>query len=198
MEDRMIGEGVRHAAEQPLRADAKRNHDLLIDVAATVFAELGVDAPIKEIASRAGVGVGTFYRRFPKRSDLIVAVFRREVETCASSAEVFAGQHAPFDALRHWIERYVDLIVTKRGLAAALHSGEPAYEGLPEYFEARLTPPLEELLKAAGEELETRVSANELLRAVALLCAPAASGDYAQTRRMVTLLVNGLRVASDS
>ena len=79
----MIGEGVPDAAEQPLRADAKRNHDLLIDVAATVFAELGVDAPIKEIASRAGVGVGTFYRRFPKRSDLIVAVFRREVEACA-------------------------------------------------------------------------------------------------------------------
>jgi hypothetical protein len=86
------------------------------------------------------------------------------------------------------------LIVTKRGLAVALHSDEPAYESLPGYFEERLVPPLKSLIAAAGDEIRADVSATELLKAVALLCSPATSGDFAQTRRMVALLINGLRV----
>jgi AcrR family transcriptional regulator len=181
-----------------LRADARRNHDALVAAAAAVFAASGVDAPIKAIADRAGVGVGTFYRRFPKRSDLIVAVFRREVDACADAASTVAARYAPFDALSRWIQRYLDLIMTKRGLAAALHSGEAAYESLAEYFESRLVPSLQALLDAAGSEIRVDVAAAELLRAVGLLCPPAASGDLARTRRMVALLINGLRVPAFS
>ena len=65
---------------------------------------------------------------FPKRSELIVAVFRREVDGCADAAQVLSAEYEPFEALSRWIERYLDLIMTQRGLAAALHSGEPAYE----------------------------------------------------------------------
>jgi len=185
----------RRGSDQPIRADAQRNYDALVEAAVAVFAASGVDAPIKEIADRAGVGVGTVYRRFPTRSDLIVAVFHREVDDCAEAAGRLAADHDPFEALSHWIERYLNLIVTKRGLATALHSGEPAYESLPAYFENRLLPPLQGLLEAAGSEIRADVAAAELLRAVALLCAPAASGDFAQTRRMVALLLNGLRVS---
>jgi len=181
-------------SDQPLRADARRNYDALVEAAAAVFAASGVDAPIKEVADRAGVGVGTVYRRFPKRSDLIVAVFRREVGGCVDAAERLAATHEPFDALSRWIERYIELIVTKRGLATALHSDEPAYESLPAYFENTLLPPLRGLLEAASSEICADISAAELLRAVALLCAPATSGDFAQTRRMVAVLLNGLRV----
>lgn len=149
---------------------------------------------MKQIADRAGVGVGTLYRRFPERSDLIVAVFYREVDGCADAAQILLAEHEPFEALSRWIDRYLGLIVTKRGLAKALHSREPAYEALPGYFEEHLVPPLKGLLTAAGDEIRADISAAELLRAVALLCSPATSGDFAQTRRMVALLINGLRV----
>ncbi len=188
--------GIASGSGQPLRADARHNYDVLVEAAAGIFASIGVDAPMKDIADRAGVGVGTLYRRFPKRSDLIVAVFRREVDGCADAAPILAAKHAPFEALSRWIRRYSKLIVTKRGLAAALHSDEPAYESLALYFEARLVPSLQVLLAAAATEIQAEVSATELLRAVALLCSPAALGDPAQTQRMVALLVNGLRVGS--
>jgi AcrR family transcriptional regulator len=190
--------GAQNGSDQALRADAQRNYDSLVEAAAAVFATSGVDAPIKEIADRAGVGIGTVYRRFPKRSDLIVAVFRREVDGCAHAAKILAAEYAPFEALSRWIQRYLDLILTKRGLAAALHSGEPAYQSLPGYFEQRLVLSLASLLQAAEGEIHVDVSAAELLRAVPLLCSPATSGDFAQTRRMVALLINGLRVPACS
>lgn len=183
-------------AESPapsLRADAQRNYDDLLDAAALLFAEAGVDVPIKEIAARAGVGVGTVYRRFPARADLIVAVFRHEVDVCAAAADTLPGKYAPFEALTQWMAHYQDLILTKRGLAKALHAGDSAYAGLADYFEATLVPPLQRLLHAAAGGIRVEVAAAELLRAVALLCAPATQGDTGQTRRMVALLLNGLR-----
>lgn len=188
-----MSEGI-GAKIAPLRADARRNHDALVAAAASVFAAHGVDAPIKAIADQAGVGVGTVYRRFPKRSDLIGAVFRYEVDSCANAAETLAQEHAPFEALTRWIDRLLDLIITKRGLAAALQSDAPAYAALRADFEARLVPALRRLMDAAGGEVRADISAAELWRAVALLCAPASSGEFAETRRMVALLVNGLRV----
>ena len=128
---------------QTLRADARRNRDALVEAAAKVFAVAGVDAPIKDIADEAGVGVGTFYRRFPKRSDLIFAVLRYEVESCAGAAEILAAQYAPFEALTRWIDRFLDLVIAKRGLAAALQSDAPAYAALRGDFEARLVPSLQ-------------------------------------------------------
>ena len=187
------GEGEPSRPDRPLRADAQRNHDALLGAAMAVFAKAGVDAPIKQIADAAGVGVGTFYRRFPRRSDLIVAVFRREVDGCADAARVLAAGTRPFDALAEWVQRYVDLIAAKRGLAAALRSGEPAYQDLPGYFARRLEPALAGLLEAAAGEIAADISAAELLRAVPLLCAPDHHGDFTRSRRMIALLVNGLR-----
>jgi AcrR family transcriptional regulator len=198
MRNRSTDNGAENGLDQALRADAQRNHDALVKAAVAVFAASGVDAPMKAIADRAGVGVGTVYRRFPKRSDLIVAVFRREVDDCADAAQILAAKYEPFEALSRWIQRYLNLILTKRGLAAALHSGESAYESLPGYFEKRLVPSLQGLLHGAGSEIRAQISAAELLRAVALLCTPATLGDFAQTQRMVALLINGLRVSSSS
>jgi AcrR family transcriptional regulator len=82
-----------------LRADAQRNTDALLEAALAVFATSGVDAPVREIAVKAGVGVGTVYRHFPQRSDLIVAVFRHQVDGCADAAAVLAAEHAPGEAL---------------------------------------------------------------------------------------------------
>lgn len=183
------------AASRLVRADAQRNLDSLLEAALAVFEESGVDAPVREIAAKAGVGVATLYRHFPERSDLIKALVRQEVDACAEAASVIAAENDPGEALASWMQRLVDLIKTKRGLAAALHSGNPAYQSLPDYFLEHLTPPLKNLLDAAKSAgaIRSTVDAGELLFAAARLATPASQGDVAQARRMVALLVDGLR-----
>jgi AcrR family transcriptional regulator len=185
----------RGRTDRRLRADAQRNIEALLRSAMTVFATSGVDAPVREIAEKAGVGIGTVYRHFPQRSDLIVGVFRHEVNACADAAAVLATEHEPGEALARWMQRYVDFISAKRGLATALHSGNPAYETLPAYFRKRLQPALQTLLDAAAATGEVRagVEPHDLMRAVASLCAPAHAGDPTHAHRMVALLVDGLR-----
>lgn len=187
--------GTAQRSARPLRADAQRNLDQLVQTARDVFASSGVDVPMREIAEKAGVGVGTIYRHFPQRADLIAAVFRHEVDACADAASLLLSKYTPGDALDRWMQRYVDFIVAKRGLAAALHAGGPAFETLPAYFDSRLEPALQSLLDAAVAVGELRADArpHDLLRAVAGLCMPSSDGDPAPARRLVALLVDGLR-----
>ena len=191
------GKGLerRGRTDRPVRADAQRNTDALLQAAMAVFAVSGVDAPVREVAVRAGVGVGTVYRHFPQRSDLIAAVFRHEVDACADAAPVLAAEHGPGEALARWMRRYMDFIAAKRGLATALHSGNPAFETLPAYFQKRLLPALRTLLEAAAAAGEVRadVEPADLLRAVASLCMSAHDDGPGPARRMVALLVDGLR-----
>ena len=177
------------------RADGLRKMDALLQAAMGVFARSGVDAPVREIAEAAGVGLGTVYRHFPQRSDLIVAVFRNQMDACADAASVIASKYEPGEALARWMQRYVDFIGTKRGLAAALHSGDPAYRALPGYFDQRLRPALESLLDAAVAAGAVRpgMQANDLLWAVATLSSGAHGEEPAYARKMVELLVDGLR-----
>ncbi len=194
-EDQSDGSGSQGSVDRRVRADAQRNIDALLQAAMAVFATSGVDAPVRDIAEKAGVGIGTFYRHFPQRSDLIVAVFRHEVDACADAASVLASEYEPGEALARWMQRYVDFIAAKRGLAAALHSGNPAFDTLPAYFQKRLRPALQALLAAAAEagEVGAGVEPDDLLRAVASLCTPAHDVGPEHARRMVALLVDGLR-----
>ena len=178
--------------DRRVRADAQRNIDALLQAALAVFATSGVDAPVREIAEQAGVGIGTMYRHFPQRADLVAAVFRHEVDACADAAPILAAEHAPGEALARWLERFAAFIATKRGLASALHSGNPVFDTLPGYFTKRLLPALQSLLDAAiaAGEVRADVDADDLLNAVAGLCSHA---DPARSRRMVALLIDGLR-----
>lgn len=178
-----------------MRADALRNIETLVRTAKDVFSEMGVEAPMREIAERAGVGVGTIYRHFPQRSDLIAAVFRSEVDACANAAKTLAGEYSAGEALERWMQRYVDFIVAKRGLAAALHSGDAAYEALPAYFDSQFEPALQMLLDAAVSAGEIRPDARpyDLLRAVASLCMPSSDGNPSAARHLVALIIDGLR-----
>jgi AcrR family transcriptional regulator len=182
-------------APRRLRADAQRNVGSLLEAAKAVFATAGVDAPAKEIADLAGVGVGTLYRHFPQRSDLVRAVFQREVDACADAAPALAAANEPGAALEKWLRRYTEFVATKRGLAAALHSGDPAFDALPGYFMRRLAPALASLLEAAvaSSEIRAGMSARDLLHAVANLCMPVADEGPAYSQRMVALLIDGLR-----
>jgi AcrR family transcriptional regulator len=177
------------------RADAQRNVEAIVEAARTVFDTSGVDAPAKEITDLAGVGVGTLYRHFPQRSDLVKAVVRTGIDAVADAGAELRAAHPPARALVLWIDRFVDLLGTKRGLAAALHSGDPAFAGLPGYFMARLGPALTALLDAAAADGEIRadVDAEDLLYAIALLCRPVPGREPGYGRRMVGVLVDGLR-----
>lgn len=178
-----------------LRTDAQRSLDALLQAAKEVFATSGVDAPVREIAARAGLGIGTVYRHFPHRSDLIAAVFRREIDACADAASELAAANEPFEALALWMRRFAAFFATKRGLAGALHSGEAAFQALPAHFDQRLRPALQALLTAAAEAGQVRsdVPADELLAAVARLCSASGSDKAEQAERMVALLIDGLR-----
>jgi len=183
-----------------VRADAQRNIDAVREAAAAVFADSGVDAPVREIAARAGVGVGTIYRHFPQRSDLVVAVFRHEVDACADAAPALAAEHEPGEALARWLRRYTRFIATKRGLAAALHSGDPAFDALPGYFDQHLRPALVSLLDSAvaAGEVRADIDPNDLLHAVANLCLLADADQSGHAHRMVDLLIDGLRYRADN
>jgi AcrR family transcriptional regulator len=177
------------------RADAQRNTEALLKAALAVFAKSGVDAPVREIAQKAGVGVGTVYRHFPQRSDLIVAVFRQEVDACADAAAVLAAKYPPTEALSRWMLRFTEFVAAKRGLAAALHSGDPAYEPLPAYYDGRLRPALAMLLDraVAAGEIRAGVAPGDLLSAAVSLCRPAYDVAPDHTQRMLGLLIDGLR-----
>jgi AcrR family transcriptional regulator len=100
---------------RPMRADAKRNRDLLVAAAREAFTERGSDASLEDIARRAGVGVGTLYRHFPNRQSLIEAVYVEEVQAlCRSAGETTDA--SSWDALVQWFNRFVDYVATKRAL----------------------------------------------------------------------------------
>src|SRR5271154_6130036 len=122
------GLGVPERTPRRLRADAQRNIGSLLAAAKAVFGTAGVDAPAKEIADLAGVGVGTLYRHFPQRSDLVKAVLQHEIDACADAAPALAAVREPAVALDMWLHRYTEFLAAKRGFAAALHSGDPAFD----------------------------------------------------------------------
>ena len=191
--------GASERARRRQRADARRNSASLVEAAKAVFAASGVDAPAKEIADLAGVGVGTLYRHFPQRSDLVKAVLEHEIDACAAAAPALAAVHEPGAALEKWLRRYTEFLATKRGFAAALHSGDPAFDALPGYFFERVAPALASLLEAATAtgEIRADISAGDLLRAIALLCLPVPGEGLAYSQRMVAVLIDGLRYGQD-
>ena len=113
------------------RVDAQRNIDALLAAAKTEFAEQGVDVNVRAIADRAGVGTATLYRHFPLRSDLISAVMRSEIDAVVAEGRALPASYGPDEALERFVLRYTKFVATKRGLAAALHSGDPAFAALP-------------------------------------------------------------------
>ncbi|MFJ2217080.1 TetR/AcrR family transcriptional regulator [Streptomyces sp. NPDC101062] len=183
-------------AAPPQRADARRNKETLLDAAAAVFVTSGVEAPVRDIAAEAGVGLGTIYRHFPTRADLIIAVYRHQVDACAEAGPALLETSAtPHAALGRWINLFVDFLVTKHGLAAVLQSDNTGFETLHAYFLDRLVPVCTHLLDAAAAAGEVRsdVTAIELMRGVGNLCIGADSDPRYDARRLVELLIAGLR-----
>jgi AcrR family transcriptional regulator len=183
---------------RPLRADARRNHQRLLDAARTAFAEHGADASLDDIARRAGVGAGTLYRHFPTRQALLEAVYRDEVEAVCAKAYELLDAVAPDEALVAWLRAMVDFSATKRGLAPALAA--TLGEHRPELFAATkqaMVAAGTALLEAAADAGAVRpgIDVKDLLRLVhAIGAATEAAPEDAD--RLLSLAVNGLRQPS--
>ncbi|MER6509682.1 helix-turn-helix domain-containing protein [Nonomuraea sp. NPDC001636] len=180
---------------RPKRADARRNEENLLRAAAAVFVASGVEAPIRDIAAEAGVGTATIYRHFPTRADLVIAVYRHQVESCAAAGPaLLAAGPSPYAALREWIGLFVDFLVTKHGLAAVLQPDNTGFQALHAYFLDRLVPVCAQLLEAAAAagEIRSDLDAFELMRGVGNLCIGAEADPRYDARRLVGLLVAGL------
>ncbi|MGW3059140.1 TetR/AcrR family transcriptional regulator (plasmid) [Streptomyces goshikiensis] len=178
------------------RKDVRRNQRTLLDAAAAVFVTSGVEAPVRDIAAKAGVGVGTVYRHFPTRADLVIAVYRHQVDACAEAGPaLLAAGPTPHAALERWADLFVDFLVTKHGLAGAMQADNAGFETLHAYFLDRLLPVCAELLDAAAAagEIRSDLTAYQLMRGIGNLCIGAEADARYDARRLVALLVAGLR-----
>ncbi|MDP4505552.1 TetR/AcrR family transcriptional regulator [Nonomuraea turcica] len=173
-------------ATRPRRADAQRNHDLLLAAAAQVFAERGTDAPLDEVARRAGVGNATMYRHFPTRSDLLVAVYADEVARLCARGQTLLGAESPADALHEWLRLFMAHITAKRDLALAATDGQGT-DLVAEWHQSMLTT-ASALLDAAKQTHAVRADLDvrdllALIKGIALTAA-----DAAQAERLLTLI----------
>ena len=154
------------------RADAIRNHERVLHAAKMVFSKGGAEASLEAVAKRAGVGIGTLYRHFPTREALFEAVYRHEVQQLSELAEQLKEETSPVEGLRRWLHSDIELVATKKGMAAALAL---AVRGPSELY----AESLERLAKAVGVLLDRAVAAGEirsdispkdLLRALVGMC----------------------------
>jgi AcrR family transcriptional regulator len=177
-------------------AGAKRTREALLAAAAAEFVMHGVRAPIRDIAERANVGVGTVYRHFPTRAELVTAVYRHQVDECAALAATLLQEPiAPTEALTRWIDAFIEFLVTKHGLGVALLSEDPSLLSLHTLMLDTLVPACASLIEAAAAagELDPRVTAYTLMRAVGNLCIIGPEYDLASAKEMVGRLLAGCR-----
>jgi AcrR family transcriptional regulator len=180
------------------RADAERNRQRLLEAAKSVLARDGASASLEEIARTAGVGIGTLYRHFPKRDDLIEAVYHQAVSQLGEAAEQLSTSHAPADALREWLLLFIDYMSTKRLMAEALNSldggASRVYAGSGDIMRQALNG-LVQRAEAAGE-IRAVADPFDLLRAVAGIHYISPESDWEPgARAMVDIVIAGLRKA---
>jgi AcrR family transcriptional regulator len=182
--------------ERPLRADAARNRDKLLDAATRLFIEQGLDATVDAIAKEAGVGPGTVYRHFPSREALIEAAYRSELDAVCDAAAILLETESPENALRAWMDKFIDYMTKKIGMGDVLRmimsSGATPYA----HSRERLNAAIELLLRAAASAGVTRsdaVADDVLMTLSGIASTSGAPSQQAQARRMLDLLLDGLR-----
>jgi AcrR family transcriptional regulator len=178
-----------------LRADAQLNHDRLLEAAAAAFARDGADTSLKAIAKEAGVGIGTLYRRFPTRDDLIEATYRNETTRLCERAPELLEESEPLRAMRTWMEAFVDYMLTKHGMADALPGILSADEGLRLHSRDLLRNAIQLLLSASisAGAVRSDVPADDImmgLGGITLIAANESQRPLAS--RLIELLLDGL------
>jgi AcrR family transcriptional regulator len=178
------------------RADSLRNRDLLLAAAKTAFTELGAEAPLEEVARRAGVGIGTLYRHFPTREALIAAVYAREIGQLAASADALLAERSAGEALEAWLNLLIDYMATKRVVAPALRADPGEGSKLYASSGATILPTLERLTEAAraAGDIRTDIGFEDILRMMSgLSIGYEQPGWDAGARRLLSVMMAGLR-----
>jgi len=178
------------------RSDARRNRERLLATASRLFAEHGPDVPFTEIARDAGVGVGTIYRHFPTREELIEAAYRSELDAVCDAAAELALALPAGHALRPWMDRFIDYMTTKIGMSEAIRAVISAGRDPYAHSRERLDAALGTLLEAAAEAGQTRpgINPDDVLMTLSGIAMAAGQPDQReQAGRMLDLLFEGLR-----
>jgi AcrR family transcriptional regulator len=181
-------------SKRPKRADALRNYERLVAAAREAFTEAGRSASLEDIARRAGVGIGTLYRNFPTRGDLVQAVYVDEVEALSRSADQLADLD-PWAALSGWLQRFVGYVATKQALSEELFAVADAdRQAVFAGCRAMLNAAGEPLLRRAQDAGIVRpdVSIEEVVRMVAGI-AKIPAEDPAEIQRVLAVALDGLR-----
>jgi AcrR family transcriptional regulator len=178
------------------RADAQRNRERILEVAKQEFTRSGANASLEDIAKKASVGPGTLYRHFPTREDLLIAVYRSEMEKLAAAERTFADTMPPVEALRAWLLLFVDAVETKQIIAPVLNTlvGDPKKVFEASY--AQIHEALRALVKRAIKSGDIRKDLDpiDLLRALVGVANVSASPDWRESaRRLVEILILGAR-----
>jgi AcrR family transcriptional regulator len=182
-----------------LRADASRNREKLVEIAAIAFAERGGNASLEEIARQAGVGIGTLYRHFPTREHLVEVVYRREVEALCAAAEELAQREVPDVALAEWMQRFVDYIAAKRGMANSLRILFDANSEVFANTSGMVALALQRLVDAAVADgsIRSDIDISDISQALSGIYSAPDTPDWRErSRRLVSLLMDGLRWGS--
>ncbi|OIK24789.1 TetR/AcrR family transcriptional regulator [Streptomyces malaysiense] len=179
-----------------LRADARRNRERILEAAVRAFSEKGADVPIDTIAKAAGVGSATLYRHFPTREALVEAAYRNELARVCDSAAGLLADNPPDRALRLWMDRFIDYLAAKHGMADALRAAvatgaDPFAETLD-----KLGTAISTLLRAGTDAGLLRPDTDPLdvgfsLAGIALVTSAPDQRDRAG--RLLDLLLDGLR-----
>ena len=181
-------------AGRPMRADARRNYERFVDAARKVFADQGGGASMEAIAKQAGVGVGTLYRHFPKRIDVVEAVYRDDVDMLVGSADRGLTELGPWAALEAWLRAYVDYGRAKRTFLNELHE---AFEKNPDLKPAsrdRIWAACNRVLSRAQEAGEARsdIDGQDLMQLISPMCMNSTL-TAEQGERLLAMVLDGLR-----
>ena len=181
---------------RPLRADARRNRDRLLEVAADAFSAQGVEASLEEIARTAGVGIGTLYRNFPTREALVLAVYQQQVADLDTLSSDLLATMPAVDALGEWMRAFVRYTGIKRGLVGMLRSMMGADATALDAAKITMRASAQRLLNAARQEgsIRSDIDAPDLMRAMGGVCvATDYSFDVEERLKLIGLIHDGLR-----
>jgi AcrR family transcriptional regulator len=178
------------------RSDGLRNRERILEVAKKAFTRSGADSSLEDIAKQAGVGVGTLYRHFPAREELLQAVYRSELEKLAAAERKLAEEMPPIEALRAWLFLFIDAIAAKQLIAPAVNTlvGDPKKVFAASY--SQIHEAIRALVKRAIKNGDIRRDLDpiDLLRALVGVANVATSPDWQQSaKRLVDILITGSR-----
>ena len=182
------------AARRPLRADAQRNYDRLIESARETFTELGGDTPLEEVARRAEVGIGTLYRHFPTRLDLLESIYREDVDRLSAFATKVAAEQPPWDAMVTWLEAFSNYAATKRVLLHEILNVAGRDAAILSHSRIVITEAAELVVGRAQRAgaVRTDIEVSDVTRLVGG-CTMMPGTDIEQQHRMLRLVLDGLR-----